>query len=94
MTVQRNESISRMEFVINEMTTCINLLSGLIDNETQPDRKLKLQSLAEQGTALSMTLLELNNSILKEFNSEQKNAVIKIVGNAEKWSALVKRLDM
>ncbi|GGB53307.1 hypothetical protein GCM10011607_12320 [Shewanella inventionis] len=93
MTVQRNESISRMEMVIQDMAERINSLATLIDEEKAPERKLMLQSLAEQGTALSISLLEINNSIMSEFSSVQKNAIIKIVSNAEKWVEVVKRLE-
>ncbi|MBO1897561.1 hypothetical protein HNW13_017630 [Shewanella sp. BF02_Schw] len=92
MTDQRNESLSRMEKVINDMSGCIGILSNKIENEKSSDRKLKLQSLAEQGTALSMALLEINNSSMTSFGQVEKNAIVTIVGNAEKWADLVKRL--
>ena len=92
MTEQRNETLSRMENVINDMSGCIKILATQIENEKSSDRKVKLQSLAEQGTALSMALLEINNSSMTSFGQLEKNAIVKIVRNAEEWAALIKRL--
>jgi len=89
MTTERNETLSRMELVINDMSKAINTLSNLIEKESNQERKVKLQSLAEQGTALSIALLEINNNASKAFNSSEKASILKVVANSEKWSQLI-----
>jgi DNA polymerase II small subunit/DNA polymerase delta subunit B len=91
---QKN-TVTELEDLLKRMTSVIEKLQKKITEEKDLNREKKLQSLAEQGVALSMALLDINNNRIGDssLSAQDKASIVKVFSNANKWVSLVSQLS-